>query len=104
MSKGFSEEEVAQFQETFNMYDADGGGKWLHIDGGLMAAYLTVMAYFFDGSKYLFLFSVARQAAIIIYLIIYYMYRKRFSLERGGGYIISLGCFILSFFLWDVLE
>ncbi len=30
MSKGFSEEEVAQFQETFNMYDADGGGKWLH--------------------------------------------------------------------------
>ena len=26
MSKGFSEEEVAQFQETFNMYDADGGG------------------------------------------------------------------------------
>jgi hypothetical protein len=27
MSKGFSEEEVAQFQETFNMYDADGGGK-----------------------------------------------------------------------------
>ena len=62
MSKGFSEEEVAQFQETFNMYDADGGGKLTSLTAGL-----TVMAAvsFSLAVNIYFCSTVARQAAII---------------------------------------
>lgn len=88
MSKGFSQEEVDQFKETFNMFDVDGGGEW-HRRGLGHVLIIGISIFLFAGSLST---CDGKIHAIFIYCLFYM------------GIDSTRGASLLSYFLWGCVR